>query len=114
MKAGGEVGRLIDAFNMMVSRLDAQRRRLTDMEKMATWREMARHLAHEIKNPLLPIRLTVQEIRDQYRGDDDRYKEILADSTRVVNDEVNHLTRLVKEFSSFARMPAPFLFFTAD
>jgi nitrogen fixation/metabolism regulation signal transduction histidine kinase len=105
IKAGGETGRLVDAFNEMVSRLESQRRRLSDMEKMATWREMARHLAHEIKNPLLPIRLTVEELRDMYQGDDPRFKEMLADSTRVVSDELDSLQKLVKEFSSFAKMP---------
>ena len=105
VKAGGETGRLVAAFNSMVARLDAQRRRLTDMEKMATWRDMARHLAHEIKNPLLPIRLTIEELRDQYKGDDARYRELLEESTRVVGDELGSLQKLVKEFSAFAKMP---------
>ncbi|MCB2229831.1 HAMP domain-containing histidine kinase [bacterium] len=102
---GGEIGRLIDSFNLMVSRLDSQRRRLLDMEKVMGWREMARHLAHEIKNPLLPIRLAVQEMRDQYRGDDKAYGEFLDESTRVVEDELGHLQRLVREFSMFAKLP---------
>jgi nitrogen fixation/metabolism regulation signal transduction histidine kinase len=105
IKAGGETGRLVEAFNSMVGRLDTQRRRLTDMEKMATWREMARHLAHEIKNPLLPIRLTVEELRDQYKGEDPAYKTMLEESARVVGDELSSLQNLVKEFSSFAKMP---------
>jgi nitrogen fixation/metabolism regulation signal transduction histidine kinase len=105
IKAGGETEHLVKAFNGMVSRLDAQRRRLIDMEKMAAWREMARHLAHEIKNPLLPIRLTIEELRDQYDGGDRRYKEMLDESTRVVGDELNNLQTLVKEFSWFAKMP---------
>jgi nitrogen fixation/metabolism regulation signal transduction histidine kinase len=102
---GGEIGRLTEAFNLMVSRLEAQRRRLLDLEKMAAWREIARHLAHEIKNPLLPIRLAVQEMRDQYRGDDGAYRESLSESARVVEDELEHLQRLVREFSAFAKMP---------
>lgn len=102
---GGEIGRLIDSFNRMVSRLDSQRRRLLDMEKIMGWREMARHLAHEIKNPLLPIRLAVQEMRDQYRGEDDTYHQFLDESTRVVEDELGNLQRLAREFSMFAKMP---------
>jgi nitrogen fixation/metabolism regulation signal transduction histidine kinase len=105
VRSGGEIGRLVQAFNGMVSRLDAQRRRIVDMERMAAWREMARHLAHEIKNPLLPIRLTVQELRDQYKGEDPHYREIVRESVRVIEDELDHLQKLVKEFSSFARMP---------
>jgi len=104
-ETGGEIGRLIDSFNLMVSRLDSQRRRLLDMEKVVGWRELARHLAHEIKNPLLPIRLAVQEMRDQYRGEDKMYRDFLGESTRVVEDELGHLQRLVKEFSMFAKMP---------
>jgi len=104
-KTGGEIGRLVDGFNRMVGRLDMQRRRLLDLEKMAAWREVGRHLAHEIKNPILPIRLTVQEMRDQYKGADKAYDEMLSDSVRVVEDELAHLQRLVKEFSSFARLP---------
>jgi nitrogen fixation/metabolism regulation signal transduction histidine kinase len=104
---GGETGRLVEAFNAMVSQLDEQQRRLVDVEKMASWRDVARHLAHEIKNPLLPIRLTVEEIRDQYRGDDAGYRDFLAESTRVVGDEVDHLQQLVKSFSAFAKMPEP-------
>lgn len=104
-RSGGEVGHLIDAFNWMVSRLEDQHRRLIDLEKMATWREMARHLAHEVKNPLLPIRLTVQELRDQYRGEDADYKRLVHESVRVIEDELANLQKLVKEFSSFARMP---------
>jgi signal transduction histidine kinase len=104
-RAGGETGRLIKAFNTMVGRLDTQRRRLTEMEKMATWRDMARHLAHEIKNPMLPIRLTVEELRDQYNGDDRNYKTMLEDSARVVGDELGSLQKLVREFSTFAKMP---------
>ena len=90
----------------MVTRLDDQRVRLVDMEKISAWREIARHLAHEIKNPLLPIRLTVEELKDQYKGDDSQYQGILDDSVRIVGDEVDHLSKLVREFSTFARMPA--------
>lgn len=104
-RGGGETGRLVGAFNAMVERLDDQRRRLVDAEKVASWRDVARHLAHEIKNPLMPIRLTVEEIRDQYKGDDTRYREMLDESTRVVGDEVEHLQQLVKSFSAFAKMP---------
>jgi nitrogen fixation/metabolism regulation signal transduction histidine kinase len=105
VKASGETRQLVDAFNAMVSRIDEQGRRLVDAERIATWREIARYLAHEIKNPLLPIRLTAQELRDQYTGHDERFRKVLDESTRVIGDEVDHLTRLVKEFSSFARMP---------
>ncbi len=104
-RTGGEIGSLVDGFNEMVETLDSQQRRLTDLEKMAAWREFARHLAHEIKNPLLPIRLTVQEMRDRYDGSDEEYGALLSESGRVVDEELDHLQRLVREFSAFAKMP---------
>ncbi len=104
-KSGGETGRLVQRFNEMVSRLDAQRRRLADMDKISSWREMARHLAHEIKNPILPIRLTVQELKDQYPGGDEKYGEFLGESVTLIEGELSSLQALVKEFSSFARLP---------
>jgi len=105
-KAGGEIGKLIDGFNRMIGKLKEQNRRIIDMEKMVAWRDVARHLAHEIKNPILPIRLTIQEIRDQYKGTDENYRELLDESVRVVEDELKSLQNLVKEFSLLAKMPA--------
>ena len=104
--AGGETARLVQAFNTMLDRLERQRRRIVEAQRLAAWRDVARHLAHEIKNPLLPIRLTVEELREQYRGDDDAFRAQLEASTRVVGEELDALARLVREFSEFARMPA--------
>jgi len=100
-----EVGRLTLAFNDMAAGLETQQRRLLDLEKMAAWREMARGLAHEIKNPLTPISLVVQELRDRYRGEDEAYGSLLAESGRIIDEEVESLRRLSQEFSEFARTP---------
>ena len=100
-----EVGRLIAAFNEMASGLEDQRRRLGELERMAAWREMARGLAHEIKNPLTPISLVVQELRDRYPGGDEAYAAFLAESGRIVEEEIDSLRRLSREFSEFARAP---------
>ncbi len=105
VKASGETAALVKSFNTMLSRIDSQRRRLTDMEKIAAWGDMARHLAHEIKNPLLPIRLTMEELRDQYDAGGERYEEFLGDATRVVGEELDHLQNLVNEFREFASTP---------
>ncbi len=104
---GGEVGDLAHAFNAMVGRLDAQQRDLARLEKLAAWRRMARILAHEIKNPLTPILLAVQETRRGYRGDDDAHAGRLADCESIVTEEVDGLRDLVRSFSDFARMPRP-------
>ncbi len=100
-----EVGKLVLAFNDMASNLEGQQRRLLDLEKMAAWREMARGLAHEIKNPLTPISLVVQELRDRYRGEDENYGALLSESGRIIEEEVESLRKLSREFSEFARTP---------
>ncbi|MFH0883849.1 MAG: HAMP domain-containing sensor histidine kinase [bacterium] len=105
VEGGGEVRRLASAFNLMIDRLEQSRRRAADMEKMAGWRELARVLAHEIKNPLTPIQLSVQQITDSYDGSDERYARLLQTTREIVNEEVESLRRLVREFSDFARAP---------
>jgi nitrogen fixation/metabolism regulation signal transduction histidine kinase len=91
----------------MVRRLDAQSRRLVDLETMAGWREMARALAHEVKNPLTPIQLTVEEMRERYRGDDREYAGLLDECTRIVVQEVESLRNVVARFREFSRPVEP-------
>jgi len=108
-RGGGEAGALVRAFNGMVARLSQQRGELARLEKAAAWRGMARTLAHEIKNPLTPILLAVQETHRSYKGDDAAHGEVLADCESIVSEEVEGLRRLVSEFSDFARAPKPSL-----
>ncbi|MBK6898635.1 MAG: HAMP domain-containing protein [bacterium] len=103
----GEVGALVRAFDGMAERLGAQRRELARLEKLAAWRGMSRILAHEIKNPLTPILLAVQEARGSYRGGDAAHAAVLADCETIVREEVEGLRRLVASFADFARLPAP-------
>lgn len=102
-----EVGQLGTAFNRMVETLDAQSRQLVELEKMAGWREMARALAHEVKNPLTPIRLTVEEMGSRYRGDDPAYRTLLDECTRIVVREVESLRNIVTRFREFSRPVEP-------
>jgi len=102
-----EIGRLTSRFNDMVRTLDAQNRRLVDLEKMAGWRAMARALAHEVKNPLTPIQLTVEEMRQRYRGDDAEYEALLDECSRIVVQEVDSLRQLVTRFREFSRPVEP-------
>ncbi len=106
-RSGGEIGDLITAFNTMVAGLAAQRSELARLEKMAAWRGMARVLAHEIKNPLTPILLAVQETRRSDPGDHAGHSNMLADCESIVTEEVEGLRNLVRSFSDFARMPEP-------
>ena len=100
-----EIGMLIESFNHMATDLQENRRRRVEAEKVAAWREIARRLAHEIKNPLTPIQLTVQQMRDKYTGKDEAYTRLLNDCTEIVTEEVESLRSLVQEFAEFARMP---------
>jgi nitrogen fixation/metabolism regulation signal transduction histidine kinase len=103
----GEVGELVQSFGNMVGRLAEQRRDLARLERAAAWRGMARTLAHEVKNPLTPILLAVEQARDSYPGDDPRYRDLLAECAEIVGEEVESLRRLVREFGEFARLPKP-------
>jgi nitrogen fixation/metabolism regulation signal transduction histidine kinase len=100
-----EVGQLVQAFNKMIGDLKEKQDQVIALEKMAVWREIARILAHEIKNPLTPIQLTVQQMKDKYQGDDPEYRRLLEECTEIISDEIESLRTLVREFSEFARMP---------
>jgi two-component system, NtrC family, nitrogen regulation sensor histidine kinase NtrY len=93
------------AFNRMLEELDRSRARVEFLRRMSEWQKMARRLAHEIKNPLMPIQLAVQECHRRYADDNAAYRRILQTTLEVVEEEVGTLRRLVGEFASFARLP---------
>jgi nitrogen fixation/metabolism regulation signal transduction histidine kinase len=103
--AAGEVGELVRDFDGMTEELALGRTRLAAAERVAAWREVARALAHELKNPLTPIAMSVELLRDARSRPD--FPEILDESTRAIGEEVRRLRRIVDEFSRFARLPAP-------
>ncbi|MCA9729360.1 MAG: HAMP domain-containing protein [Candidatus Eisenbacteria bacterium] len=107
LPADRSLRRLTLQFNAMVGRLRSQQTDLIRLEKTAAWRDMARRLAHEIKNPLTPIQLASQELRGAYRGTDEEYRQLLDESTAIIGEEVRVLGRLVQEFSQFGRLPEP-------
>jgi nitrogen fixation/metabolism regulation signal transduction histidine kinase len=100
-----EVGELSRAFNAMVRDMRESRERIEYLSRIGAWQEFARRLAHEIKNPLTPIQLAVQEIHRSYKGDDPRFRRLLEDARAIVEEEIATLRRLVSEFSEFARLP---------
>jgi two-component system, NtrC family, nitrogen regulation sensor histidine kinase NtrY len=100
-----EVAELGRAFNRMLEELDHSRARVEFLKRMAEWQQVARRLAHEIKNPLTPILLAVEECHRRYRGHDAEYLRIVETTHEIVAEEVGTLRRLVSEFSSFARLP---------
>jgi nitrogen fixation/metabolism regulation signal transduction histidine kinase len=100
-----EVGDLTRAFNGMVHDMRESRDRIEYLSRIGAWQEFARRLAHEIKNPLTPIQLAVQELHRSYKGDDARFRRTLEDARAIVEEEIATLRRLVSEFSDFARLP---------
>ncbi len=103
--AEGELAALTSAFNQMVEELAMSRSRVEYLQRIAGWQELARRLAHEIKNPLTPIQLAVQELARRYKGDDAAFAKTLETTREVVEEEVATLRRLVGAFSEFARLP---------
>ncbi len=97
-----ELGR---AYNRMFEQLDKSRARIDFLKRLGQWQTMARRLAHEIKNPLTPIQLAVDECVQRYRGDDASFGDMLATMRDIVTEEVSALRRLVGEFAAFARLP---------
>lgn len=100
-----EVADLGRAFDRMLEELQRSRARIEFLRRMGEWQKMARRLAHEIKNPLTPIQLAVQECHRRYQGTDPGYQRVLQTTLEVVEEEVGSLRRLVSEFASFARLP---------
>jgi signal transduction histidine kinase len=103
----GEVAELASAFDRMIQDLAVTRRRLAAVSRVAAWREVARRVAHEVKNPLAPIRAAVETLRRLRARDDPRFDEYFDEATRTVLDEVHRIARIVTEFTSFARLPQP-------
>jgi nitrogen fixation/metabolism regulation signal transduction histidine kinase len=100
-----EISALARAFNRMLREIEASRDRIEYLQRISAWQEMARRLAHEIKNPLTPIQLGVQELHRRYPGSDEKFRDLLDTTLEIVEDEVGTLRRLVSEFSNFARLP---------
>ncbi len=102
-----EIGDLARAFNRMVEEIENSRARIEYLQRIGAWQEMARRLAHEIKNPLTPILLAVQEVHERCPEDIPAFARLVSETRNIVEDEVETLRRLVSEFSGFARMPEP-------
>jgi len=104
-RGSDELDDLGRAFDRMVAELSEARSRLGYLQKLAAWQEVARRLAHEIKNPLTPIQLAVQELASKYRGDDPGYQKLLGTAQEILTEEVGAIRRLVDDFSAFAKLP---------
>jgi nitrogen fixation/metabolism regulation signal transduction histidine kinase len=106
-KASDELGELIHAFNIMSKDLQENKNRLFEAEKLAAWREVAKKLAHEVKNPLTPIKLASERLLRNYSTKSkEEFEKILESCSTTIATEVDRLKDLVNEFSEFARFPA--------
>jgi len=95
-------------FNLMTDRLKLQQEKLIINERYEAWGSLARKLAHEIKNPLTPIQLTIDRIKNKYSDQiskDDQNN--FSDNLKIINNQIKQIEKLVNEFSDFARMPKP-------
>lgn len=102
-----EIGAVGAAFNTMMIDLLDSKERLMMAERVAAWQEIARRLAHEIKNPLTPIQMSMETLRKTYAKKHPSFDEVFEESTATVLEEAARLKRIVSEFSEFARMPKP-------
>jgi two-component system, NtrC family, nitrogen regulation sensor histidine kinase NtrY len=107
VSSSDEIGRLAADFNHMTEQLVDSRERLVQTERVAAWRELARRLAHELKNPLFPLQITVENLQRSRALPPKEFEEVFEESTGTLLAELNTLKAIVGRFSDFARMPAP-------
>ncbi|MDF1563800.1 MAG: ATP-binding protein [Deltaproteobacteria bacterium] len=105
--ASGEVKALVEAFEAMRLEIRASHDRIAAAERVAAWQEIARRLAHEIKNPLTPISMAIETLRRAREKNHAAFDEIFDESSAAILEEVAALRRIVDEFARFARLPAP-------
>lgn len=102
-----ELGQLADSFNRMTTELLAQKERLVQAERVAAWRELARRLAHELKNPLFPLQLTMENLVRARQQSPEQFEEVFRESSRTLLAEIANLKGIIGRFSEFSKMPQP-------
>ncbi len=104
-----ELRQLNQNFNLMIERLKEQQDKLLITERYEAWESVARKLAHEIKNPLTPIQLSIDSLREKYKDKLSNEKKDFEKYLETINRQIKDIEKLVNEFSNFARMPTPIL-----
>jgi two-component system nitrogen regulation sensor histidine kinase NtrY len=102
-----ELAQLADSFNQMTAELLGQKERLVQAERVAAWRELARRLAHELKNPLFPLQLTVENLVRARQQTPEQFDEVFRESSRTLLAEISNLKGIIGRFSEFSKMPQP-------
>ena len=101
-----EIGKLVDSYNAMVDELEESAVKLARSEREQAWREMAKQVAHEIKNPLTPMRLSVQSFERKFDPSDEKASEKLKEFSKTLVQQIDIMTSIASAFSNFADMPA--------
>lgn len=107
VNSSDEIGQLADDFNHMTAELINQRDRLVQAERVAAWRELARRLAHELKNPLFPLQITVENLMRARELSPNEFDEVFRESTATLLTELANLRTIIGRFSDFSKMPRP-------
>jgi two-component system nitrogen regulation sensor histidine kinase NtrY len=102
-----EIGQLGTAFNDMTRTLAVQKEKLVQTERVAAWRELARRLAHELRNPLFPMQITVENMQRAKQLEAKQFLEVFNESTATLKTELANLNTIVGRFSDFSKMPTP-------
>ena len=102
-----ELANLVDSFNGMISELERSRRKLLQAERITAWQEIAQRLAHEIRNPLTPIKLSAQRILKKHAESSEDFGRALPPAVSSIINEVENLERMLREFGEFAKLPTP-------
>lgn len=102
-----EVGLLVSEYNKMIDALDVSLNKLSEVERQGAWREMAKQVAHEIKNPLTPMRLSLQHLEYAMSRKDDNIQDKIKKTIQLLIRQIDSLSSMAEEFSSFAKMPEP-------
>lgn len=102
---GNEIDNLVHSFNRMVEMLEQQNKDLIISEKKSAWADIARKIAHEVKNPLTPIQLSAERLKRRYLPEIQKDPETFLKCTETIVRQVSHIENLINEFSAFARMP---------
>jgi two-component system, NtrC family, nitrogen regulation sensor histidine kinase NtrY len=107
VESGDELGELAAAFNRMTEDLVQQKDRTLQAERVAAWRELARRLAHELKNPLFPLQVTVENLMRAKHKSPEMFEEVFNEGTTTLLAEINNLKTIIGRFSEFSKMPQP-------
>lgn len=108
-KGRDEIGELVKQYNIMISKLEESAQMLAQSERETAWRDIARQIAHEIKNPLTPMKLSVQHLERAWNDQSPKLEETFRRVSKTLIAQIETLSNLATEFSSFARMPDPVL-----